>query len=379
MPFDPRVVVDAVRSVIGPGKVGLHDPDIAMIDLTNVAHCALNEPVGYGYINQLEMLLAAKCQREHAVAVSSGTAALHLALLAVGVRPGDEVIVPDMTFIAAANAVTYCGAHPLLLDVNHDGLSGVYAGGLLAEFLDMSVLRKSGRYSPITGRRLAAVIVVDLLGVPADLATTAALCNAYGVPMIEDAAEALGSSAHGAACGSFGDVSILSFNNNKIVTSGGGGAVLTNDERIAARVRYLATTAKVPFTARYDHTEVGFNYRMPNLCAALALGQLQRIGELVKRKRALAARYGNAFASEFDVIDSTVPYANCWLNAINIEPENHAPTMQALADAGIPCRALFTPLHRQAPYRDAPRIAASRATADFLFERIVCLPSGPNL
>lgn len=372
MAVDVDAVVRAVRSVIGDEPVKLHAPDITEDDIKRVGYCASDDPVGYLFINKLEIELARACQRRHAVAVSSGTAALHLALLAVGVKPGDDVIIPAMTFVAAANAVSYCGARPVIADVNHDGLSGIYDDKPLAEYL---------RLACIAERRIAAIVVVNLLGVPCDLPKIAALAKAYGIPLIEDAAESLGSSIGNLPCGSFGDISIMSFNNNKIVTSGGGGAVLTDDAETAERIRHLATTAKVPSPHFYTHDAVGFNYRMPNIGAALALGQLRRLPELVKRKQDLALRYARAFEGMDGVYHQFPPFGtnpNAWLNAISVSYVARDAVMFALEHAGIPCRALFTPIHKQA-YVDAPRIAGTRATSEFLFDRIVCLPSGPNL
>lgn len=204
---------------------------------------------------------------------------------------------------------------------------------------------------------------VDLLGMPeTNIHYTA----------IEDAAEALGSKAGDEACGSFGAISILSFNNNKIVTTGGGGMVLTDDEGLATRIRHLATTAKKPSPWFFEHDAVGFNYRMPNICAALGLGQMRRLEETVARKRALHERYRNALP---------VPMweeppgcrANFWLNAITVKDRDA--TLRALTEVGISCRALFTPLHLQEPYRDCPR-DEDLSAAEELFAHTVCLPSG---
>lgn len=384
MSVDVDAVVRAVRSVIGVSPVKHHAPDITQDDIASVDLCTVDDPVGYTRVRNLETKLARICQRSQAIAVSSGTAALHLALLAVGVKPGDEVIVPAMTFIAAANAVTYCGAFPVIADVNHDGLAARFAGDPISGYLAASHigLTRGSRHSQVTGRRIAAIVAVDLLGMPCDLPKIAALAKGYGIPLIEDAAEALGSSLAGQPCGSFGDVSIISFNNNKIVTGGGGGAVLTDDAAIADRVRHLASTAKTPSQFFYEHDAVGFNYRMPNISAALAIGQLRRLPALVERKRTLALRYARAF----DGMDGVTfqcelgdTRSNYWLNAIGVSGMGRDAVMFALEHVGIPCRALFTPLHRQAPYADAPRISGACVSSERLFESIVCLPSGPNL
>jgi perosamine synthetase len=280
------------------------------------------------------------------VAVSSGTAALHLALLVAGVRPGDRVALPTLNFVAAAAAVRYCGASTVFDPRGTDR-------DIKAE-IDVHLLgRVSGR-----------VVMTDPKG--------------FG---IEDAAEALGSRWHNKPCGSFWNISVLSFNNNKIVTTGGGGAVLTNDEDVADRVRHLATTARLP-GLDFDHDAVGFNYRMGNVNAALGLTQLLHLPTILRRKREIHEAYVHQIAAIIDADLSMPPEPsenerpNYWLNAITVPMTLRDFIMDALRSDGINCRPLFKPLHMLAPYSGFERDdeAADRATKHWL--STILLPSG---
>lgn len=336
-------VLRLIRPIVGPGKVPLHRPFIDGDDGENVYATTMTDPVGYDMIQQFEAQLEITCGVKHAVAVSSGTAALHLALLVLNVEPGDVVSMPTMNFVAAAAAVRYCGAVPVF---------------------DMFEL---------PGVKIKARIGVHLLGRPDPEAT-----QDGNIPVIEDAAEALGSTLFNRPCGGLGDIGILSFNNNKIVTTGGGGAVLTNDADVAKRVRHLATTAKIPGPFHYAHDAVGYNYRMGNINAAMGLGQLRRLPSILKAKRELADTYARTFG---DIAPPFLPVAaggeNHWLNTIALENDIQRDMVLAvLRQEGIEARALFTPIHLQAPYRDCVSNPFSAAVAVERFSTTVCLPSG---
>ncbi len=334
----PSDIVSAVQSVIGTKPVALHVPFIDKIDVENVTRCAEEEPVGYSYIRRLEEGVAARVGRKYAVAVSSGTAALHLALRAVGISPDKKVLMPVFTFAGAAAAVRYCGAWPIFVSGHGDAVVSFHA-----------------------------VMGYDWLGYPT------ATPVGDGPPMVADAAAALGSIyADGRACGSIGDVATISFNNNKIVTTNGGGMVLTDSEDIAVLVRHLATTAKHPSPWFYDHDMVGFNYRMSNLGAALAVGQLARLDEIIEQKAALAARYRAVFGGMlYEPTENDKP--NYWMNAITVGQRDE--TLRALTEAGISCRALYTPLCDLAPYRGA-QVVGDIEWARHLWRTTICLPSG---
>ena len=377
-PLDIRGLVAAIRRATrNPrGRVELLPPYLNGGDKAMVAQCLDRNPFGYEAIKAFELLLQAKTGRRHAVAVSSGTAAIHLALKALGIGVGDEVLVPDMTFAAAAAAVVYCGAIPHFIDCGFVPFGGVNA---------FKLRQHLGHISLTAVKRIKAVMAVDLLGHPGVQPETIQVCREFNLPLIEDAAAALGSEGFYRKGGGSGIVSILSFNNNKIVTTGGGGAVLTDDNKIADRVSSLSATSKLPSQWHYVHNEVGFNYRMPNVCAAVGLEQLGRLEAIVGAKRELHASYkaeiGNVDGFEL-VTDAGGCASNMWLNAVMIDPryayhadEHREATLKAITHENMECRAMFTPLSRLPPYIHYPKQADLGVSRD-IFRRTICLPSG---
>ena len=327
-------------------------------------------PVGPD-LDAFESELALRCGVPYAVALSSGTAALHLALLQVGVAPGDDVLVPTATFAATANAVTYCGARPCFIDV--DPVTWQISPALLAAEL----AKRHDR-----GLLPAAVIAVDLYGACADYDAILTLCAKYGVPVIEDAAEALGATFGGRPAGSFGAAGVLSFNGNKIITASSGGALLCHDREAAERTRYLATQARRP-VAHYEHTEVGFNYRLSNLLAAFGRGQLTTLDDRIARRRAIQARYRDALAElegvKFPAVSST-DTTNAWLTCITLESGASLRPEELRLDLerrNIESRALWKPMHAQPVFRGHP--ARLDGTADHLYSTGLCLPSGSSM
>lgn len=303
-----------------------------------------------------------------AVALSSGTAALHLALLAVGVRPGDDVVVSTFTFAATANAVVYCGAHPVFID--SDAVSWNMSPVLLQRALETAA----------AGNRLPkAVVVVDLYGQCADFRPIVEIARGFGVPVVEDAAEALGATYRERPAGSLGDISILSFNGNKITTTSGGGALLAPDRSVVDRARYLSTQARQP-VAHYEHTDVGYNYRLSNLLAAVGRAQLERLPEMMDRRLAVNARYRSAFA-DLPVEFMPVPEWSCWngwltcLTFDDTATRDHV--MHTLADHDVESRPLWKPLHLQPVFEDEASVVDG--TSADLFARGLCLPSGSAL
>jgi dTDP-4-amino-4,6-dideoxygalactose transaminase len=328
-------------------------------------------PVGPD-LDAFEDELAARCGVPHAVALSSGTAALHLALLQVGVAPGDDVLVPTATFAATANAVTYCGARPCFIDA--DPVSWQISPTLLAA--ELAERRDRGKLP-------SAVVTVDLYGACADYDAIPALCAEYGVPVVEDAAEALGATFGGRPAGSFGAAGVLSFNGNKIITTSSGGALLCHDRDAAERARYLATQARRP-VAHYEHTEVGFNYRMSNLLAAFGRGQLATLDERVARRRVIQARYREDFADVPGVAFPAIEVAgttNAWLTCITLDPDvavlRPDELRIELEAQNIETRPLWKPMHAQPVFRNHP--ARLDGTADRLFATGLCLPSGSGM
>jgi dTDP-4-amino-4,6-dideoxygalactose transaminase len=328
-------------------------------------------PVGPDLV-AFESELAERCGVPHAVALSSGTAALHLALLQVGVGGGDDVLLPTATFAATANAVVYCGARPCFIDV--DPATWQMSPTLLAD--ELAARRRLGRLP-------AAVIAVDLYGACADYDAILAVCHEYGVPLVEDAAEALGASFRGSPAGSFGTVGVLSFNGNKIITTSSGGALLCHSRAAADRARYLATQAREP-VSHYEHTEVGYNYRLSNLLAAFGRGQLAGLDERIARRRAIHAHYKEAFAELAGVSFPEVAAGsatNAWLTCITLRPGIAALEPEELRleleSQNIEARLLWKPMHAQPVFQGNP--ARLDGTADRLFATGLCLPSGSGM
>jgi pyridoxal phosphate-dependent aminotransferase EpsN len=328
-------------------------------------------PVGPD-LDAFEAELAARCGMPYAVGLASGTAALHLALLLAGVGRDDDVLVPTLTFAATANAVTYVGARPCFVD--SEAATWNVSPELLAAELDE---RRRRNDLP------AAVITVDLYGQCADHDAVVPLCEELGIPLIEDAAEALGATWGDRPAGSFGRWGVLSFNGNKLITTSGGGALLCGDPEDADRARYLATQARQP-AVHYEHTEVGFNYRLSNLLAAFGRGQLSTLDERIARRREIRARYADAVADvpgvELAPIDPRGT-ANAWLTCATFEPGEAPATPEevrlALEAADIESRPVWKPMHAQPVFAANP--ARIDGTADRLFATGLCLPSGSSM
>jgi FlaA1/EpsC-like NDP-sugar epimerase/dTDP-4-amino-4,6-dideoxygalactose transaminase/lipopolysaccharide/colanic/teichoic acid biosynthesis glycosyltransferase len=361
----------APAASVEPRRIWLSPPDVRTPEraaLLGALESGWVAPVGPD-LDAFEAELAERCGVPHAVALSSGTAALHLALLHVGVSPGDEVLVPTATFAATANAVIYCGARPCFIDA--DPVTWQISPALLAA--ELAERRDRGALP-------AALVTVDLYGACADYDAILALCSEYEVPVVEDAAEALGATFGGRPAGSFGAAGVLSFNGNKIITTSSGGALLCHDGAAAERARYLATQARRP-AAHYEHTEVGFNYRLSNLLAAFGRGQLATLDERIARRRAIQARYREAFADvgglSFPVVGSGGT-TNAWLTCITLEPDVAALRPDELRieleAQNIETRPLWKPMHAQPVFARHP--ARLDGTADRLFATGLCLPSG---
>ena len=323
-------------------------------------------------VDAFEEGMAARCGRAHAVALSSGTAALHLGLLELGARPGTVVIVPTMTFAATANAVVYTGAEPVFVDC--DESTGNLDPGLLEDLLER--LHREGQ-------AVVAVVPVDLFGRCVDYSALLPVCDRFDVAVLADAAESLGSSHRGAPAGSFGHASAVSFNGNKVMTTSGGGMLLTDDAGLAQRVRYLSTQARQP-AVHYEHTEVGYNYRLSNLLAAVGVAQLERLDEMIARRRALRRWYVDALTDVpgVEVFQAEGSDAdNCWLTGVVVDPDVAGWTASDLSrhldGADIESRPMWKPMHRQPVFGGARSWITG--AADRLFARGLMLPSGSVL
>ncbi len=324
------------------------------------------------HVDAFEQELSEYVGVEHVAALSSGTAALHLAMLVLGIERGDEVLCSSLTFSATVNAITYVGAHPVFLDSNMETWN--MAPALLEEELE-DCARKN--------RLPKAVIAVDIYGQCADYDAIFTACERYEVALIEDAAEALGATYRNRRAGSFGDLSILSFNGNKIITTSGGGALLSSNGDWIARARHLATQAREP-ALHYEHTMVGYNYRMSNLLAAVGRGQLRWLDEKVTRRRAINRAYHEGLADtpgiEF-MPEAAYGRATCWLTCIVVDQAAFGASrndlLQSFEKANIEARPVWKPMHLQ-PVFARYRKRGGEISAD-LFERGICLPSGSNL
>ncbi len=387
--FLPAAVLAGIRAAIHGHQadgafVGLHTPTFKGNEWAYLKECIDTgwvSSVGK-FVDRFEADLAAFTGTERAVAVANGTAALHICLLLAGVKPQDEVLMPALTFIATANAVTYCGATPHFVDSEETSL-GVDATALRAYLTEIADTRNGHTINRHTGRRLAALVPMHAFGHPVDLDALAAVCADFNIVLIEDAAESLGSYYKGKHTGNVGLVSALSFNGNKVLTTGGGGAILTNDPDLGKHAKHLTTTAKVPHRWAFVHDETGFNYRMPNLNAALGCAQLEQLPGFLAQKRDLAARYAATFAAVPGIRFVEEPaygQSNYWLNCLlldrGLEDQRDA-ILEATNDAGLMTRPVWELMNRLVMYAHCP--AAPLPGAESIAARLLNIPSTVGL
>jgi perosamine synthetase len=380
--FVPRLI-DALLQVTPEGGV-LHEPEFSDTERDYVVECIETgwvSSVGK-FVDRFEEMLCETTGAHFAVATVNGTAAMHTALHLAGVQPDEEVLVPAFGFIATANAVSQCAAIPHFVDVNEQTLAvdGPALERYLREALD---LNDGIAVNRLTGRRVRALIVAHILGHPAEMEALLDVASRFSLTVVEDAAESLGAYRDGRHTGTFGLIGALSFNGNKTITTGGGGAVVTNDAAIGARAKHLTTTAKKPHAWEFDHDAIGFNYRMPNLNAALGCAQLEKLPDFLARKRVLAHRYRDALDGINEVTFACEPpgtVSSYWLNAILLTPDQ-----ESLRDdihrlchaAGIMTRSAWKPLSALAPYVHCPAMPVP--VTESLYKRLIKLPSSPHL
>jgi perosamine synthetase len=379
-------IVDRLDRVLpnANGPYALHEPKIGGNAWAYVKDCLDTGWVSSAgaWVDRFETMLAEFTGSSHAVATVNGTAALHACLLLVGIRPGDEVLVPSLTFVATANAVRYCGAEPHFVDCEIASL-GVDPVALDVHLATVAERRGGQCFNRRTGRPIRALVVMHCFGHPARMTPLAEVAGRYGLALVEDAAEALGSCHNGHHTGRIGRIAAISFNGNKTVTTGGGGAILTDDPVLAARARHLTTTARLPATNAIAHDLVGFNYRMPNLNAALGCAQLEQLPALLASKRRLAERLAVAFdglAGARLMREPAWGHANYWLNALILDPEwrdERAYVLHALDEAGYQSRPFWTPMHELPMYATSPR--APLPVTDRVAACGINLPSSPGL
>ncbi|NOX75383.1 MAG: LegC family aminotransferase [Gammaproteobacteria bacterium] len=382
MPLTKSILAILRNLLPSQRPIGLHEPAFGDNEKALVTDCLDSgwvSSVGR-YVDRFEQDLADYTGIPHAIATVNGTAALHSCLVLAGVTAGDEVLLPALTFIGSVNPVAWLNAVPHFVDCEPDTL-GVDPQRLRKYLADITERRGGTCINKHTGRPIRALMVVHVLGHPARMSELAEIAEDYRLVLIEDAAESLGSWRDRRHTGSWGQLSALSFNGNKIITSGGGGAILTRDPELAQRAKHLTTTAKQPHPWAFEHDAVGFNYRLPNLNAALGCAQLEQLPQRLRRKRQLAECYAAAFTNVDNIHFQLEPddcRSNHWLNLLLLPDREQRDALLTAAHAdGILLRPFWTPLHQQALYTDTPRMALPQTEA--LFARGVCLPSSAVL
>lgn len=375
-------LVGLIRNIYAEELIALHRPIFEGSEKSYLVDCVDSNFVSSvgARVTEFEERIAGFVGARFGVATVNGTAALHAALVLAGVKCGDEVLTQALTFVATCNAVAYTGSKPVFLDVDRDtlGLSPEAVSRFLKVHADVD---ESGCcINRSTGRRIAACVPMHTFGHPVRMAELDDVCNAYGIPMVEDAAESLGSYLGERHTGTFGCVGTLSFNGNKVITTGGGGMIVTDDEELAARAKHLTTTAKQPHGYEFYHDEVGFNYRMPNLNAALGMAQFERLTDMLAAKREVARRYESFFAerSQEFISERMGTRANYWLNTILMESRADRDELLAyMNERGVMTRPIWRLMNELPMYRHCWNDGLE--VSQWLEDRMVCLPSSvPN-
>lgn len=384
--FNPTEILSLLKQVLSNAKfpVGLHEPEFSGNEKKY-----LNECIDSGYVSsvgkfvdQFELELSKFTGAKYAVATSNGTSALHIAFKLAGVQQNDEVLVPTLTFVATCNTIAYCQATPHFVD-SDEICFGVNPSKLSDYLNEIAEVKHNACINKLTGKTIRSLCVMHVFGHPVDLDPIVEICERYHIALIEDAAEALGSYYKGEHVGHRGIMGTLSFNGNKIVTTGGGGAILTDDEAIAKKAKHLTTTAKKPHQYLYEHNQVGYNYRLPNINAALGCAQLEKLADFLFRKRRLAEKYTKIFESIDGVKFVTEPdYAksNYWLNAIILDKEVASKRDSLLAllnQNNISVRPVWNLMHTLPMYQHCPRMDLS--IAEDLASRLINIPSSAFL
>ncbi len=379
-----REVVNAIARAIGEAPAALHEPQFVGKEWEYLKECldsTFVSSVGK-FVDRFEKDLADYTGARYSVAVVNGTAALHIALKLAGVQAGDEVLIPALTFVATANAVSYCNAIPHFVDCEESTL-GMSAVALREYLQSITELRHGVCINRRSGRPIRAIVPMHTFGHPVDLERLLAVAHDFKLVMVEDAAESLGSFYHGRHTGTFGRMGALSFNGNKTITTGGGGAIITDDESLARHGKHLTTTAKIAHRWAYEHDQIGYNYRMPNLNAALGCAQLEQLPGMLTTKRQLFDAYRKAFADLpglHIVREPDYSQSNFWLQTLKLERENMAlrnAILEATNAAGYMTRPIWRPMHKLQPYVDCPRMELNVTSS--LEQRLINLPSSSGL
>lgn len=371
-------VIDFIRNLYQTSDfITLHEPKFIGNEKAYLIDCidtTFVSSVGK-YVARFEQMVAEYTGAKFAIATVNGTAALHIALKLAGVKQGDEVITQSLSFVATCNAISYCGAKPVFVDVDRDTLG--LSPQSLKDFLYANTTKTSaGCINKRTGQKISAVVPMHTFGHPCRIDEIANVCEEFGLPLIEDAAESLGSYYQGKHTGTFSKLAAFSFNGNKTITTGGGGMIVTDDEELAKRAKHITTTAKQPHSYEFVHDEVGYNYRLPNINAALGCAQMENLPWLLESKRSIAAAYTDFFSAsglKF-VTEPKNSQSNYWLNTLVLEDTNARELfLKELNEAGVMSRPIWRLMNELTMFRECE--AADLANSKWLEERVVNIPS----
>lgn len=382
----PAEIVAAIRAAVGPSEkpVQLHEPKFIGNEWAYVKDCLDTGWVSYNgaYVAKFEQMLCDLTGAASCAAVANGTVAIEIALRVAGVKADEEVLSPSLTFVATNNAIAHVGAVPHFVDSDERTL-GMDPAALADYLKDIAELTDGGARHRRTGRHIAAILPMHVFGHPVDMDALNEVAARWRIPVIEDAAEAIGSTYKGRAAGNLAPIAAMSFNGNKIITTGGGGAILSRDPEVGKRIRYLTTTAKQPHPWEFIHDEIAWNFRLPNINAAMGVAGLEQLPQLLEAKRRLQERYERIFAGMPGVSVFREPEgsrSNYWLSALLLEAPDLArrdSVLQACHDAGLMTRACWRLSHHLPMYKDCPRMPLD--VAERLQPRIINLPSSPFL
>lgn len=377
-------MVLSIRDLLGPTEYSLHEPQFDKNEIKYLSDCLKSTYVSSvgPFVEEFEKAIAKYTGAKYAIATTNGTAALHLSLRVAGVSSDNEVLVPSGTFVASANAISYVNAHPNFIDTSEVNL-GIDVQKM-SDYLAKTATYKNGKcINKSTKRQIKAVMPVHLFGLAGEMDDIKQIAQNYDLKVIEDASEALGSTFADKHLGTIGDLGVLSFNGNKIITTGGGGMILTNNKSFAEACKHLSTTAKISGTFSSQHDKVGFNYRLPNLNAALGLAQLQKLEGYLKKNKELNLLYSKALEPFEDCcVYSAQPNttSNYWLQTVRINTKSknlQKKFVEVMMETGYSCRPLWKPIHMLKPYKNCPR--SDLSTVNKLSHQIVSLPSGPKI
>lgn len=382
MDMTHQAIIDFIRGLYQTTEfIPLHEPKFIGNEKAYVIDCidsTFVSSVGK-YVDRFEQMMAEYTGAKYAIATVNGTAALHVALKLVGVSQDDEVITQPLSFIATCNAISYCGATPVFVDVDRDtlGMSPVS----LRSFLSTNTTQTSaGCINNSTGQKISAVVPMHTFGQPCRIDEIAKICEEYGIPLIEDAAESLGSYYQGRHTGTFGKLAAFSFNGNKTITTGGGGMIITDDKDLAKRAKHITTTAKQPHPYEFIHDEIGYNYRLPNINAALGCAQLESLPRILESKRSIASAYAEFFsASNINFVqEPDQAKSNYWLNALILEDKQARDVfLKELNAAGVMARPIWRLMNELTMFQDCQ--SADLSNAKWLEERVVNIPSSARV